>query len=797
MYEILDTYQREGLEKMKTSPVLVLAGNKATGKSFLARHFIFRRWTEGKPTLIITKNLEEAKKLEKLLGIYDLTRYCNVIENPENLSATAIAKIKTLYKEEKINISKKELDFYKLREQKIRSKIKEHYDTLNSKLIADKTFNDLIIINAFDKRSFENIYFNQILETEKFDFTEQEYRQLKSNIKTAFEMKLNDESISADYFYFSRKAYDETEAAKSWEKISAWIKETRIKTLKAIQYISGFFQEQTMLLFEATWEEMKAILQKIEQINFELERFALKFSDFDPSRNSLFGLDKTYKKTKEEYELTLQKIHLDYKNVINSLSQLSFLKNTFSLPSPEETAIEKIQDNLNTIVNSTPEFEMALKENIKTQLKSINFRNFKNESLLKLQQELKELFEILNNGFVRQQWEDNAFSLSKLLAFLEDLLSDLNSIAGQKYVFYKNYKWNRFLYNIDEKSLYLISKLDIYNPKNWLIFFKNWYVQNLIQKYKLKLHANIDEELKKLLVTYDNNFKLSILKSKKIWQNKRDILLNKLDSKSGSIKKLLLQTQVDGDIAEIMNENGEFLTTFLPVTIIPVDHLAGTDKNLTASFDYVIYENASHYKKYFAPYFPVNKNHNTTIILDEPDDILQFNKIVINKKPGIQIVEHLLQGYHQQGIINLLDMSYSERLYAARNIAHLLQSTNSDIKLFHLKNIIIFSAMDSLLNKVLLKILSKYGIKEMRIIDTPFHLLVDNLLEVNNKQILITQNRLLNYKNTEDVVRQLRALQKISKGGLKVIDFDIRLLLEEPVKNIMNFISKNIVTLQQ
>ena len=796
MYEILDTYQREGLEKIKNSPVLVLAGNRATGKSFLARYHIFQRWMEGKPTLVITKNLEEAKKLEKLLGVYDLTRYCNVIESPATLSPTAIAKIKTLYKEEKISISKKELDFYKLNETKIRNNISQHYSILNSKLIADKTLNDLIIINAFDKRSFENIYFNQILETEKFEFTEEEYRHLKANIKTAFEMKLNDESISADYFYFSKKAYAEQEAKKSWEKISGWIQETRIKTLKAIQYISGFFQEQTMLIFESTWEKMKALLQRIDQCMFDIERFSLKYSGFDPGRSSIFGLDKRHKKIKEEYDLALQKIQLEYNAIIKELNELPFIKNYFPLPPPGETDAQKIYENLDKITKSTPQFEMALKDNIKKQLKSINFRNLKNESLQKLQEELKELFEILNNGYVRQRWEDNAFSLSKLLDFLEKLLSSLNSIAGQKYVFYKNYNWNRFLYSIDEKSLYLISKLDIYNPKNWLIFFKNWYVQNLIQKYKLQLNGNIDEELKKLLHTYEQNFKLSILKTKKIWQNKREILLNKMELKSGPVKRLLLQTQAGAEIQALMDENKDFLTTFLPVTIIPADKLSSTPEALTGLFDYVVYENASQYKKHFPALFPVNKSHNSLVIVDEQDDIPELKKVIINSKPGVHIAQHILQGYHQQGIINLLDMNYTERLYAARNIAHLLQSSNSDITIFNIKNIIIFSAMDNLLNQVFYKILSKYGIKKMRIIDTPFHLLVDNLLEVNNKQILITQNRLLNYKNTGDVVRQLKSLQKISKGGLKIVDFDIRLLLEQPVKNMMNFISKNIIAIQ-
>lgn len=97
-------------------------------------------------------------------------------------------------------------------------------------------------------------------------------------------------------------------------------------------------------------------------------------------------------------------------------------------------------------------------------------------------------------------------------------------------------------------------------------------------------------------------------------------------------------------------------------------------------------------------------------------------------------------------MIELLDMNNTERLYAARNLAYMMQSTNMNLKIFHMKNKIIFSSLDDILNKVLFKLLENQGIKEMKIIDTPFHLLVDSILEINNKQVVITQNHLLNYK---------------------------------------------------
>jgi len=140
-------------------------------------------------------------------------------------------------------------------------------------------------------------------------------------------------------------------------------------------------------------------------------------------------------------------------------------------------------------------------------------------------------------------------------------------------------------------------------------------------------------------------------------------------------------------------------------------------------------------------------------------------------------------------MIELLDMNNTERLYAARNLAYMMQSTNMNLKIFHMKNKIIFSSLDDILNKVLFKLLENQGIKEMKIIDTPFHLLVDSILEINNKQVVITQNHLLNYKKTDDLLWQIYVIDKIKKAGIKVINFDSADLLHEPISSVKEFIS--------
>ncbi len=791
MIYTLDKYQSTGLEKIENAPQLVLYGSKSSGKSYLLRYYISKLWKQGQKTLVIVPDIEKAELFQRHLGAFDLIKYSFVLDDIDILSQKNIAKIRSLYKEDKIEITKRELKINKLLADKISDKLKKYYSVLNKKLLGNQSFNDLILMNSFDKRAFENIYFNQIIEPGKFSFNLEEYNKLKLNIKTAFSLQAkrkNDIDI-----YFSHKAYHNNNPEKSWDKIKSWIENSRIRTLKAIQYLSGFLQEQSFIQFDLQWNKIKDIIDKAENLITEIDKFKLIFEDFDPAQSSFFGLDKQVKQKKEEYQLALQKIQIDYKNLIDELSDIALLKNHYSIPSHDLKNLDDIFIFLHNLVTDTEIFEKIIQSSIKNELKSMNFRNIKNESLDLLQKELNSLFTILNNGYAVKKWEDNAFSINKQLIFLENLLHDLNLLEGQKYNFLLNFEWNKFLYGLDDKSLYIIKILNIYQPKNWLIFFKNWFVQNLIFKYKHYLNTEIKNDLSEMIQINEKSNHLEYLKSSKIWQNKREILLNTLDENSTEIKKIFSQTNIEISIDDINEENHEFLNTFFPIQIIPVEILKKLKDVRFLNSEVIIFENADFYKDDFSEISKLFVSEKKLIAIDDTENITKINEALLNTNQNSKVDQFELKGYHQQGMINLLDMNYTERLYAARNIAHLMQSANDKIKIYQIKGIVIFSTLDDILNQVIFKILENKGIKEMKIIDTPFHLLVDNILEVNNKQILITQNQLLNYHDFSKIIWQLRAISKIKKAGLKVVNFNTSQLFDNPVKSIKEFVQNNII----
>ena len=785
----IDTYQDNAVNVIDNNDITIITGSKSSGKSYLIRYLAKQRWINSNNCLIITPDTENGHLLQRHLGAFEISKFSTLICDSDDAIKKTIATLKALQIEEKIDISKKDISSNNLLYQNIQDKILNYYDNLNKILIQDKSFSELLLISAFDSSSYTNIHFNQIFDSGKFDFSEAEFNDISNKVKTAFELHLKGENKND--VYFSKKSYAEKTADRSWSMIVQWLENSRIKILKSIELLSVFLNEQVNAILEIEWNTILEDLSNAEMYIMECDSFNIQFQDFIPKSPGLFGTDKRTKELNEKYQLAKQKIQYNYKNLIRKFDSNPRIKDNFNLPDPESDRIEDIKLNLETLIKHRDNLESILVNSIKKELKSANFRNIRNHYTENLQSELKVLFSILNEGFTVKKWEDTAFSINKQLNYLESILEDLNEIEGQKINFFNNYNWNTFLSTCDEKSEYLVKKLNIYRPKNWLIFIKNWYIQNLILKNQKKLDIDINKNLLEYERLSIRKEELNNLRSAKIWQNKREIYLSKIeDQKNNPVKKMLLQNDLSINIDELLHSSDDFLTTFTPIVIMTSNMMIKYKNTVRDKFDLIVYTNTNEYKDSLESLMPEQYTGKFAFFADEKEVIPLITSALWKLSYQNKHAETELMGYHQQGMIELLDMNNTERLYAARNLASMMQSANNKLKIFHLKNKIIFSALDSVLNKVLLKLLENKGIKEMKIIDTPFHLLVDSILEINNKQILITQNHLLNYKNTDNILWQIYAIDKIKKAGIKHINFNTTELLNEPVKSVKEFVSK-------
>ncbi len=785
MVYTLDKYQEVGFGKMLDPGLYVLQGRSSSGKSYLIRNILNKRWAQGKSTLVVTNSVEDAKLIQRQLREFQLGRYSLVIDDVNGNTSEVFDRIEKLNQEEKISVSKKEIDVNNLLFNHHNEKLKNYYNKLNKKILFDNSLNKIAIINGFEASSYSNIHFNQLFSTQIFEFSEEEYTHLLKNVKIAYQFFTNGNNKTDKYF--KEDVYSKNSPEEVWEDILEWLVKSKESVIKVIEQISSFLQEQSSKNFVINWSKIRESQSIIDKSLLDIDKIRIQYKDVEVKKSTFFNFSKAAKENNDKFELEKKQVILDYKQVIRALNKIESIKNNYPLPNEDLEELEKIYTNFQSIKSELKNYKNTINEAILKELKSMNFRNVENEVLTKIQIKLDNLFKYLNDGYAKKVWEDNAFSINKQLNYLENILDDLNNLESQKLAFFNNFKWNNFLLSIDEKSKYFIEKLNIYKPDDWQVFLRNWFVQNLILNNKIQLNENIDDSLQLLVEANDTINRSEVNKSIRIWQNKREIFWNQ----DKRIREYYSNYKSEGEDIKwgTIIKYDELMSEYFPVVLMPRETYKKYKDKL--NFELVIFENLQYYVPVLPELLPKNAETNLIFSIVESEDVQSINKALVVNNYNKPTTEIELKGYHQQGMMSLLDMNYNERLYAARNIAHLLESANKNIKIFHYNTLIIFSTLDDILNKVLYKLLNKYGLKEKKIIDTPFHLIVDNILEVNTKQILITQNNLLNYSSIDNILWQLYAINKIKKSGIKVVNFNTSVLFDDAIGSIKEFVKEN------
>ena len=59
MIHTLDIYQQEALSKIKKSNLILLQGNRYSGKSYLIRYYLNELWSSGQMSIVVVPDKEQ------------------------------------------------------------------------------------------------------------------------------------------------------------------------------------------------------------------------------------------------------------------------------------------------------------------------------------------------------------------------------------------------------------------------------------------------------------------------------------------------------------------------------------------------------------------------------------------------------------------------------------------------------------------------------------------------------------------------------------------------------------------
>jgi GTPase SAR1 family protein len=786
----LDSYQSQVKNAMDQKNDLVVLGTKHSGKSFLLRNICANEVLQGKKILFVMNDQSMIQTTIRQMQQYLLKNESIYLPTGRPLNEEAINRVRALIKRENDQVNIQELNdaenTYYARVKRIRS----YFQNISQVALFGKQWHELVTLQAFDRNAYQTMHFNQMIDKRLFDFDQKEFDLVILNIQKAFEF--NNLGHSYTESIFTGVNYELEQPELAWKPIQHWISDVKKKTRNVIQAIS-------LYLFDKAKEKESILIGKAMPYKMKLDHVIAQFELYLNLSEDIQALESNQKKAGSDHlrnqQLATQKEAMEdaYRDLVQSIASNRTLM-PFFLGESLQVSVKDTSEILTQLYGLNVSFEQINQEAfslIQKELYKINIHNSEDKGLLKIEKELDELYHMLNEQeFLDRRYENTAFSVTKQLSQLESLLKDLNELNGMGDRFFKFYDWNVFYRALTKKERHLIDKLILLQPKDWIKFFRNWFIQNFIDKYREVYLQEIEPELTALykdLDLYNQLYTEKYFADKLVGVKDPLEVLKRSDR---NMYKNLVRKTIFFDWYPYSVDHGyiHFLQFVFPIQFITVEELYQIPGNGDFKWDLMIMD-----LQEWPDDLSVDPRFWNAMA---PRKIVVAGDVTIPEKKMIQQIGKdplifELKGIHQQNIIALGDMVPTERLYAARTIAHMLQDTNPEIRIFHLEDYIIFSCLSETLNIVLEKMLNQRNIKKIRVLETPFHSLVENILEISAKQVLITQDNLVNNAAFDRIPWQLYLKEKINRAGIKIADINSNHLLEDPIPTLLTFIGEN------
>jgi hypothetical protein len=776
----LDSFQRDAVNIFTEKGFLFLHGKKDSGKTYLLRHLINNAVLVGKRIIIVCESDQELHNFKRMMNASKLNGQVMVFDASEGPRPENFERLSVLLKE-KIKDTDQvhtggidiELDF-------LREKILRYFASLNENILFDKSWHELVVLQAFDKHSRAVLFYNHILQPKAFKFTQKEYDSLLDSVVKGFDFYERQTAMTDDRF--SVMVFDIDDAEKAWQIIDNWVNSARKRTLKTISSINHYLQKYGSMQRQKFIETTKSYKLSLEQYSLELKQINEVY-DIELSRNSqgsIFNVRSSrIKQIRERINEILKHLNVladDWNEMGSDLLSAPAIKH-FSSSENLPLIIERISSWLDYFEHIRPDMMMFVRQKID----AININHTEEGEILKLEQEINNLYAWLNTESVlNHHFESTAFSLSTILNQLENIIVELNNYRVNPASFKLFYNWNVFYFRLDQQHRNLIDKLLIIQPVDWIAFFRNWYVQNILDLKAMLYQEDIDVHLhnyRELLISGGEAVQKNFLTKQQLSAQN---ILSENSSGRSKLRKYLSGKEQFPAWQELFDGYNDLISMVYPVMLTTFDSVPLLKDQ---SWDMAIFK-LQHWDKQYVDSITAFINKQVHVVVsarfEESEEKIQAHF------PENPPAMHKLSGNHLQSIIPLEDMNHTERLHGARNLAHIIQDINPEISIFHLEQYIIFSCLSNPLNAVLLQLLDQRGVKKMRVLESPFHLLVENLLEVNSPRFILTQDSLLS-SNMESLDWQLFAIDRLKKAGLQIVDFKTRQLLSNPLQLMIKF----------
>lgn len=570
-------------------------------------------------------------------------------------------------------------------------------------------------------------------------------------------------------------------------------REIHAKTSFAEFIHNTVFKTETYNLFENHWALTKDNYQKYQKL-METYRSIFNGKIYE-NDNGRFYFPTFYSKTELIAKLknikdSLKKIMLDFQSQIEEFAR-NMNRNYNKLYIDIKTKFELINNQyskLKLVCPNTP-----LQPGFLSLNKNLNEVYSKWQTLQKLMSELT----ILANGFDQntvilsdvKSYADLELNISKLNYLLADWKSLSINQINQKAERLNTINYNASLASeICEKlNADLIALNDLKFTTNKLEINANNYYQICKEILKISgiiddfiLYVNREEDAIKLReftigLSHDEKLFISKLEScpLEVWDSCFKISANK-KLLAFYYHPLTIESQDYAlDLIHLKNEITQYLIDSC-INKLKKLHLKNLSqhKAIVKKINSIkVKQDENNYIHYFSEQeLKIIKEHKSIEIqikesLD--DNFVNFNISSQPRNFNFQMIDYESSELNDI-CMHMQSIHVTERYNVASLLSRHFIEYGTEFKLLQLKNANIISLYPEELQQILISNLDEYGVKEIHMKNDRINYVIESILEVGRKQILLTINGLLDYKNPESFEMQYEIIAAFKRLGFSV-----------------------------
>ena len=783
----LDKMQHQLAKAMEKHRGVVLLGEKDSGKSHVLRWVAAAKLFQGKKVLIITDDANQAEITRRWMKSYRLGEETIILDFSGDLPASVLNKLSETLKQKGSGGKSVDKALFLVDYNRLESAIERFYRSINAPLLDGKPWQEWVVLSGFDQSQVSLAHLNQSIDPRKFSFDQAEYESLYGQLELARDFFEKGQAFTERFF--TPRNYTLATAEDAWKELSGWVSQVKKRVINLILVIDQYLQDRGRQYEEEFLAECREHKNQLDQRRKELQISQIIASGLTQTGKgpSILRALAGSKSKSEELERERTK-----EVFLTSLYAVRRVMGDF-LPDDQWNILQAESEN-GVLEANDPLYEKlynqlasAAESYLFRKLESIHFNVSSDPVLSRMDNEMQGLFDFVNNqDFFQLHFENTGFSLVKQLRQLEGLLGEMNRIQSLAGHFKKYFEWNAYFHKAGPQIQYLVEKILLIQPNNWVSFFRDWYVQNWIRKNRIVFDEHLGDLLAELHLMAGKGPDIFY----EAFIGERNARLKDLPDHSRSQFRAIVQKkQIGGaDLNRLLMDSFDWFATVYPLMILPLDKLNEIPENMPSGWDLILADLKGPVSKDVLHWLKSQTDEECHLIASTDQEELMDSGLNELAHGGFPV--YRLNGIHQQSLIDLTEMNHTERLYAARNLAHLLEDINPHIVVFHLGNKILFSCMSEPLNEVLGQWLDDKGIKRMRVLESAFHLLVENLLELDTEKLLITQDHLINNQSIGNPDWQLFVLDRISKAGIRTFNLNTTSLHSNAMQYMIQFIEQ-------